>query len=465
MNVESKMKNKRDFFKIEKIGLLIISLFIFLTMYYYDNQTAFVCIQDNMRRIMDGKWYYIFNGWSSIPYGNLFQGACAIWALPVFILSELGVISTTSIGARLWYKLFILIFLLLDTYQIGKIAEKIEGLSEKKDWLRLYFLSSLLVMLPAVHVAQFDAVYLFFILLGINYYMEDLHYKFLICFMLAIPGKYMPLLIFIPLVLLKEKRYLYIIRDMVIGCGLVVVDKAMNSIGYRIEAYMGIDPSAEIWMNHTMKEDFEALLHSNLKVFESQMSIMVLCFGLLCIWCFLKDSKLRNELAIFVSFLGFAILFAFGCATPYWIILIEPFVLLLLFKEERYYNILFPLEIVFSVGYIYVFILKVPWIYGAENTFSFLLFALNPNYVNSIHGFVHDFVRFKGYDIYDGAISAVMVACLIGIMIIAYPLKTKERQEQLDGQLYVKGWYWARLVVVYSWVLLNIWVVMLNHVW
>lgn len=459
------MKNSKKCLQFEKIGLLIISLFIFLTMYYYDNQTAFLCIQDNMHRIINGGWYYLFNGWSAIPYGILLQGVCAIWSLPVFILSELGLISSSCVGARLWYKFFILIFLFLDTCQIGKIAEKVAGLSEKKEWIKLFFLSSLLVILPAVHIAQFDAVYLFFILLGINYYMEDSYYKFLLCFMLAIPGKYMPLFIFIPLVLLKEKRYLYIIRDVIIGCALVLIDRVMNSIGYRIESYLGIDPSDVLLQNNTMQENFESLLHSNFKAFESQMSIFILCFGLLCIWCFLKDSMLRKKLAIYVSFVGFAILFAFGYATPYWIILLMPFVLLLIFKNDKYYNILFPLETIFAVGYIFVFIIKIPWIYGAENTFSFLLVSLIPNYVDNIHGFISDFIKVRGLDIYDGATSAVMVACLIGIMIITYPLKQKDGQELLEEKQYMRGWYWIRLAVLYGWVLLNIWVVMLNHVW
>ena len=117
---------------LEKILLLLISVFVFFTMYYYDNQTTFVEILKNMHRIASGQWYYIFNGWSAIPYGLLLQGVCAIWSLPVFILSELGLISITSVGARLWYKIFVLIFLLLDTQQLEVMARKLGTFSEKK---------------------------------------------------------------------------------------------------------------------------------------------------------------------------------------------------------------------------------------------------------------------------------------------------------------------------------------------
>ena len=44
--------------KLEKIVLLTVSVFVFFTMYYYDNQTAFLRIQENMHRIViEGKWY------------------------------------------------------------------------------------------------------------------------------------------------------------------------------------------------------------------------------------------------------------------------------------------------------------------------------------------------------------------------------------------------------------------------
>lgn len=155
--------------KIEKICLLIILAFIFTTMYYTDNQNVFTYIQDNMNRIISGKWYYIFNGWSTIPYGILLQLLCAIWSLPIFILSKIGILSYTSIIARIWYKFFICIFLILNINQLDKLAEKSNVLSEKKEWLKIFFLSSLLVALPVIHIAQFDIVYLFFILWGINY--------------------------------------------------------------------------------------------------------------------------------------------------------------------------------------------------------------------------------------------------------------------------------------------------------
>ncbi|MDE7273220.1 MAG: hypothetical protein K2N95_09180 [Lachnospiraceae bacterium] len=455
---------KKELFP-EKLALLALLCFVFLTMYYYDNQTMFVQAINNMHRIASGKWYYILNGWSAIPYGVVLQAACAVWAMPVFILSELGIMSVTSIGARLWYKTFMLIFLVLSTRQIGKIAVKANTISEKKiPWMKLFFLSSLMVLLPAVHVAQIDIVYLFFILKGIEYYIDDDHPKFLICFMLAIPGKYMPLFIFIPLVLLKEKRYLYIVRDLIMGCALCILDRGMRSAGYRIENYLGIDVMSELLQNDTMQKNWEEVLRSNINAFGAPVSLALFAFFLLCIWCYVRKSEDRKKLAIWVSFLGFSILFALGIVTPYWIILLITFEILLIFENESKSEILFPLETIFSAAFIYTFILKICWIFGSFDTFDFLLFKMIPGYENGSHSYMSDFLKQRDLDSYSGLAAAMLAACIVGIAAVTYPLKKegdvsgKEKEER-----FLRGWYWARIGLAYGWVLLNIWVVALNH--
>ena len=302
------------------------------------------------------------------------------------------------------------------------------------------------------------------ILLGINYYLSDEHWKFLLCFMVAIPGKYMPLFVFIPLVLLKEKRYLYIVRDLVVGCALVVVDRGMNSIGYRIENFMGIDKSLEVSGNDTMQLCFNNLLTSDFEVFNAPISFVVAAFGILCIWCFLQDSKKRNTLAAYVSFIAFSILFGFAGSAPYWVILLVPFQLLLTMSASKYYSVLFPLEAVAMLAYIYIFTFETNWILGSENTFSFLICSLIPGYNDKGHGYVADFFTQRGLNGYEGVMSAILVLSSLAIIALTNPLKKENEEEAEGGYQYIKGWYWARIGIVVGWILLNIWIVMLNHV-
>ena len=58
-----------------------------------------------------------------------------------------------------------------------------------------------------------------------------------------------------------------------------------------------------------------------------------------------------------------------------------------------------------------------------------------------------------------------MVSCLIGIAVITYPLKNAVKQPADDKAGDLKVWYWLRFALLAAWILLNIWVVMLNRVW
>lgn len=450
----------------EKLTLMAVMIFVFFTMYYYDNQLTFVYIIENMHRIASGKWYYLFNGWTKIPYGLILQAVCAVWSLPVFILSEIGVLSTVSIGARLWYKLFVLIFLFLDTRQIGIIARKSGIKEERIPWIRLYFLSSLSVILPAVHIAQMDTVYLFPMLLGITFYLDRDYKKFLLCFAIAVPVKFIPLFIFVPLVLLYEKRYLYIARDLFVGVIGILADKALNSIGYRIEMRLGIDPGLEIVNvnDSVMQASLGSLFENGILAFNVRFSIALCLFLGLCIWCYMKRAESCRQLAVFVSLSGVLCLFVFGTITPYWIVLCVPFVLLLIFGNDRYYRILLPLEMMFSGAFLYMAIFRTQWIYGSEDTFNFLLFQLIPGYVGQIHGYVADFLNQRGLDGYEGIFAACCVVCTGGILVLTNPVRAVDAECDSDTERFIKGWYWVRIAVLAAWLLLNLWVVAGNHV-
>lgn len=467
---ELQLKIKFRTINLKSIVLVPALSFIFLTMYYWDNQTIFLSVLRVVSNVFDGKWQSLFNGWS-LPYGILIQLGAAIWSLPVYVLSKLGALEFTSAVARLWYKLFVLIFLLADTHLLGNIARKTGINNERTTWLKLYFLSSLIVVLPAVHVAQLEAVYLFFILLGIYYYMEGNYIKFLICFAVANPAKYMSLFVFIPLVLLKEKRYLFIIRDLLVGSLGILFDKAIKSVGYRIANTTEqnlVESASETLQaaDNFVDNSITKLLSSNFSVFSLPVSLVFLGFFILCIWCYTRKNEKENNLinnAVYVSFLGFLLLFAFGAVTPYWIILLVPFELLLIFKgTDEMDRLLIPLEIAIAVAFIYTSLQSTSWIYGSEESFSMLLFSLVPGYTEGSHGYVHDFLTQHGIDGFSTVMCALMVAASASIAYFSYPREMKNEQE--TSNIYVQGWYWVRVVILYAWIFLNIYVVAMGKI-
>lgn len=464
------MKIKLKKSNIREIILLPALVFVFLTMYYWDNQTIFLTVLNVVSDVFSGKWQSLFNGWG-LPYGLLIQLGAAIWSLPIYILSEFGALGITSVVARLWYKLFVLLFLLADTHLLGKIAGKVGINAERTSWIKLYFLSSLIVILPAVHVAQLEAVYLFFILLGIYYYLEEEHIKFLVCFLIANPSKYMPLFVFIPLVLLREKKYFYIIRDLIIGMLGILADKVIKSVGYRIGVMMNQNAAentnkalqdADSFIDNSITN----LLSGSYSVFSVSVSLVFACFFILCIWCYLRPKETdRGRNAIYVSFLGFLFLFAFGAITPYWIILLVPFELLLIFKgTDETDRLLIPLEIMMAVAFVYTSLQSTCWVYGSADTFSMLLFSWIPGYVDSPHGYIKDFLTYHDIDGFASVMGALMVAASGAIAYMCNPKKQVRVEEQEPSNIYVRGWYWIRVAILYVWIFLNVFVVAMGRV-
>ena len=107
---------------IEVIALIPALAFIFFTMYYWDNQTIFVATLTSIKNIAEKPIPSIFTSWY-LPYGIVWQLLCGIWTIPVLILNTFGLCSVTSVGARLWYKLFLVIFMILDAQAVGRIAK------------------------------------------------------------------------------------------------------------------------------------------------------------------------------------------------------------------------------------------------------------------------------------------------------------------------------------------------------
>lgn len=53
---------------------------------------------------------------------------------------------------------------------------------------------------------------------------------------------------------------------------------------------------------------------------------------------------------------------------------------------------------------------------------------------------------------------------IITMLLLTNPNKKREVDEINNNEMYFKGWYWVRIISVVVWLLINIWVVMLNHV-
>lgn len=461
---------------IEIIALIPALVFIFLTMYYWDNQTIFVATLTTVKNIVTAPVPSIFTSWY-LPYGIVWQLLCGIWTIPVLILNTLGLCSVTSVGARLWYKLFLVIFMILDAQAVGRIARIVYKDDKYVYWAKMFFLSSMFVVISALQIGQLDVACLLASLLGVEAYLEKKHWKFLICFALANPAKYFALFIFIPLVLFREKRYIYIIRDQAVGVSVIFVEKIWKHIGSLLQYSEPVQTVAAAGtetvsttenVNDFMQSSVSSFLSQEVTLFRVSASVVVLAFALFCIWTYMRheeEQEKDNQLVISICAIGFTILFALGVCSPYWLVLWAPFMVLLSLNRKEYIQILLPLEAIMAISFLYIYVLDAPWVLGSCETFDNLMISLIPSYFSTHHSYIKDFMAQRGIDGFKSVFAAAWAACCIGMIYITWPYRKTQNiiVEEKTTQGYVKFWYWIRVLVLYAWIVLNIGVVIYNH--
>ena len=203
----------------------LIALFCFLLFSHVDASTT----AHNASSYLDG---YILNFYSGCHELNGGYAAnylpttfilYAIWDIPLKILSVLPQEWGVWSGAfTLWSKLLPTIFYFLSAYVIYKIClQRLQlGIQESKIAVIL-FITSPIGFYSQFLFGQYDIFTVFFMLLGIYFYFDTASgsksiYYFIGAFSLAITFKYYSLLIFLVLLVLKEKNIWKIIRNSIL---------------------------------------------------------------------------------------------------------------------------------------------------------------------------------------------------------------------------------------------------------
>lgn len=148
----------------------------------------------------------------------------ALWDIPLKLFSLLpeswGV---WSAGFTLWSKLLPTIFYFFSAYIIYKICLLRLKLNIKDSKLAvILFLTSPIGFYSQFIFGQYDIFTVFFMILGIYYYFDQSLsrkslYRFVLFFSIAITLKYFAILIFLVLLLLKEKRIWMIIKNTILA--------------------------------------------------------------------------------------------------------------------------------------------------------------------------------------------------------------------------------------------------------
>ena len=253
----------------------------------------------------------------------------AIWNLPLFLLGVKRVPwGGSPFIAVMWYKLLPILFFLGCGYVLYKIGSLV-GFGEKKSKVLTYvFLTSPVGLFGPIVMGQYDSFTVFFVLLGLYFYLKNDNFKFVLFFSIAITFKYFALLIFLPLLLLKEKNVVKILKN----CCFLMVPFLLECLFYLKSP-----------MFHKGVFGFAAkdnLFAAGFDLGFAKVSLFVVCWVVLLCWTYLTKLKSDDLGELFkwaVFFANFIICFVFATCIwhPQWLILAVPFMVMGTFLSKN----------------------------------------------------------------------------------------------------------------------------------
>lgn len=339
-----------------------------IPLYYYE---TYVGVKDSILEIsMGGSYdfalYFVF----------------AIYNFPLWVWEKItGCSFLQFIITKEYIKGIIWVFAGISSYLLYRIALLCEVDKEEAKWCPFLFMTSAVFFYTEVITSGYDIISAAFTLLGIYCFMRNNNKGFILSFAMAIAMKMFAIWIFVPLILIKEKRIWRIIVYGIESISVIAIPKiyfAVASHQYMIkqavdEAFQtggqeqveivaatasetagyatnGIIAQAESIINDALFPEGRFLEYTFISI--NALPLIFLGMFMLWIWCYLYKKELDNRKIIYLCAVAMSIFILTVKIHPYWAIVLIPYlVLIIVFHPERMRDNLL-LEGVFSVGYV-----------------------------------------------------------------------------------------------------------------
>ena len=272
----------------------------------------------------------------------------AIWNIPLRVLGFVTD-STMNVGfwVTFWYTLLPILAYMGCSVILFKLAE-LMGFSSGKARIAAYgFATAPIGFYSQFIFGQYDSLTLFFTLLGVYYFFRRDNVRFVLFFGIAITCKYFAFLIFLPMLLLREKKVWGIIRKGIgvaipfaLEIALYLPDKAMRSSvgGFGAVGY---------------------IFNVSLNTGYNDISLVLVLWVALCAWAFFTNPGSGfEEFKWFIYLESLVCFLTFGLSMwhPQWLLLAMPFLLLGTMMHRRS-DVFWLLDIVLMGAYL-IFVLN-----------------------------------------------------------------------------------------------------------
>ncbi|MDR2447189.1 MAG: hypothetical protein LBD58_07865 [Treponema sp.] len=417
----------------EKPGLVdwllfgVIALFAFSSFLYGDirgvNRRWVELVDALLKgRFFDFHQYVIEKSTLELPsYDMLIYIIFALWNSPLYIIKTVfNVDIFTSYPCLFYFKSMLAAFSAGAGWMLYKICLAMNIKKDAAKWAVFLFFTSAYFFVPVLVIVQYDIICLFFILAGFYFYLKNNGKLFLLFFAIATPLKFFPILVFIPLVLLKEKKILRI----VINCGLALSPLAALRILFPGHSSIPVEDST-----------FLRLTTSALKLFSvgPSLPVFLIIYALVCAYCYFKTpapedkNKISSYVCLFI-YLTLSMSIAFH---PYWILLASPFAVLVIAQNLDKLKLNLLLDAGGMLGLMVWQTQIWHWVYSKNINLYEIGTKLWP-ISDYKYGSINDLFTKAGLAKYIPIFYALYIGCSAAFLILNFPRKDKDVQQNQE---------------------------------
>lgn len=336
----------------EWVIVILMTVFCFFSFNHADILCTASHGRDLLQCVLRGEFFSFYDYTKSTAvYSITVYIMFAIWSVPVLLVYKILGLEMWALldfmaipyPVLLWYKLLPTVFYIGIAYLLYKIVLEIKMDKNIAIWVAFLFISSPIAIFSQYIFGQYDSLGLFISVWAFYMYIKKKYHCFSVLCSIAITFKLFAIFLFIPLLLLVEKRTLHIIKHGVIAISGYVITTLMfiGSQGYK---------DAIGFSGNIAPRLFETGISTTM----GTISIFTVAVMAICIIAYNKNIEKNEEFyfyAIYISFAVFGTLFSFIFWHPQWVMFMIPFMSLAFVLNDRW-NASLILHSAMAVGFV-----------------------------------------------------------------------------------------------------------------
>ena len=361
-----------------------------------------------------------------------------LWNLPTYIIYRItGFQYLLSTPAQLWLKTMMVLAALLAAKVLVDIARDLGVSRQRSKWVAFYFLSSMTLFVPVFVIVQYDIIMIVFILLGLRAYLRGRLGRFLLWFAIANTFKLFAIFIFVPLLLLREKRLRMVALQFGVGLLGLVACRAIYHGNVAYKASTG----------GFMSSMLQRLTAVGIPWLGSTIPVFVVFMVGVVIFAYLRRPRGTKALAADAVYICMAVYLVFATVVPlnpYWAVMVSPFAVLIIFLNPRHVLLNTLLETGMGTALFLLYTFTGYSMYDRNILTQLLLPHLVAPVEQSKYETPAQFLETVGISRQGSFIVGFMIACALAILIINFPRRTMV-EDLGQGERIPRSVAWGRL--------------------